>query len=161
MVARYTPVSEAVYLLETDTGANQLNGLTDGSHTRVTNTEDVQVSNDQFDERHIFGDFFISIATQEGPRREGAFLALYLVPIITSAIGLRTEPSAEVPEMLNNYYVGSFAMDSTQLPRHGVIGAVRLPPVDFFPVIQNESGQRLANTGNILTVYTYGYEDSL
>lgn len=159
MTARYTAVSGPIYLLDTDTGQNKLDSLSDGTNSQTTNTEGITFSNDQVDERHIFGDFFISLGQQENPRRIGAFVSLFLVPITVSAVGVRSEPSVQVPEMLNNYYVGSFSLDDSYMPRFGFIGAVRLPPMDFFPVVRNETGQRFASTGNILTVYTYGYED--
>lgn len=153
MVAKYTALSNEKPLL-----GSTLNSLLNNGFSKTTDVSNITISNDQVDERYIFGDFVIKIGTQGGNRNGDAIVALYLIPLYT--VGQEIINPVEGLSQLNaNYFVGHGSLDASSASRVAVIRGVRLPPSDYFPVVSNKTGQAFASSGNGLSVFSYGYED--
>lgn len=155
MATRYTSLSSEIRLLEGS--ATGIDGLSSEAFTKHTDVDSIEYLNSNH--RHIFADFLLSIATQANPRDKNAIVSLFLIPRVENAFSIVITPTLSTTDMFNAYYAGCAVFDESADPRIAVISGIRLPPFNFFPVLRNQTGQALAGTGNVLSMYTYGYED--
>ena len=148
MTTRYAAHDTAVTVLSTE-----LNSLGNGSN-KITSTAR---SNDAATtERELFAKFSLSLAAQGAARDSGASVSLYIIPEVdgTYAYGSDSlDPSG-------NHYVGSFNFDAATTARVDVLTDVRLPNSDYHVLVQNNTGQAFAASGNTLKIeIDPGYED--
>lgn len=153
MVAKYTALSSEKSLM-----GSQLNSISNGNYSKTTSVSDITLSNDEIGERYIFGDFVFKLASQSGNRGNDSIVTLFLVPLYSSG-GQVINPVEGMTSLTNNYYAGHAEFDSSSSSRTVIIRGIRLPPSDFFPVINNRTGQSFGTSGNSLSVFAYGYED--
>jgi hypothetical protein len=147
MSSQYTAKDSASTVLSTE-----LNSLGDGSN-KITGTA---LSNDASGERDLFADFSLSLAAQGSARDSGATVDIYIIPEVDTTYaygGDSLDPSA-------NHYRGSFRFDAATTARVDILDGVRLPNSDYHVLLQNNTGQAFAASGNVLKSEIYpGYED--
>lgn len=145
MTARYPAHDTEETALSTE-----MNALADGS-----NAIGSAISNDvATTERRLFANFRFTLATQGAARDASGRVDMYIIPEVggTYAMG---DASLD-PE---SGYVGTFVFDAAVTAREQILLAVRLPNSDFKVLVQNNTGQALAATGNTLKMERDGYED--
>lgn len=148
MTTRYAQHDSAVTVLSTE-----LNNLADGGNKISTSP----LSNDAATtERELFAKFSLSLAAQGSARSAGATVDLYILPEVDGTYpygGDSLDPSS-------NHYVHSFHFDAATTARVDNITDVRLPNADYHVLVQNNTGQALAASGNVLKIeIDPGYED--
>ena len=148
MTSRY-----AAHDTESNVFTTELNSLADGSAV-ITSTA---LSNDAATtERELFAKFRLSIAAQGTARSSGAYVALYLIP---ESGGTFAYGSASL-QPASQHWVGNFSYDAATTARVDVILDVRLPNSDYHVYLENNTGQALAASGNVLAIEVDpGYED--
>ncbi|MCG8047103.1 MAG: hypothetical protein N0E48_15970 [Candidatus Thiodiazotropha endolucinida] len=155
MSARYTALSDPIQVLSSD-----LNNLNDGAFSRHVNVTSIIQSRRSLPDDALFANFVLSLANFESPRSTSASVSLFLVPNHVTVLDIPATPTlASNPELAVNYHSGTLILDSSSVPYVGVFTVVNLPSVDFFPVILNRTGVVFPSSGNVLRMYTYGYED--
>lgn len=130
----------------------QLNSLANGS-LAITSTA---VSNDAASELELYGDFRLYLNTQGAARSSGANVTMWILPEVDGTYpygSASLEPQAEL-------IVGSFSFDAATTARYAVLRDVPLPPSDFHVVVQNNTGQALASSGNTLVMERHSMESS-
>ena len=130
----------------------ELNALADGSN-KITSSA---VSNDQAGELDMFGDFQLYLATQGSARSATAHVKLYLLPGIDGDFAYGGDSLDPAVEML----VGSFSFDAAVTARYAHLRGILLPPMDFYGLVINETGQVLAATLNVLTLQRYNVQSN-
>lgn len=148
MTTRYAQHDSAVTVLSTE-----LNSLVNGGNKITT----APLSNDAATtERELFAKFSLSLAAQASARSAGAYVDLYILPEVDGTYpygGDSLDPSS-------NHWVGTFYFDASTSARVDIITDVRLPNSDYHVLLQQNTGQAWAASGNTLKMeIDPGYED--
>ena len=146
MAAKYTAEGVLTTVLTTE-----LDGLADDGTSALSPTK----SNDAVSERDLVANFELFIATQGTARTAGAFVSLFIIPEVDDV-----NFGDVVGDCLLNYFVGSVLLDASVNARYVILEDVKIPPSDFKIVLQNQTGQALAATGNTVKYRVYSYEDA-
>lgn len=115
------------------------------------------IDNTSANKRLLMADFHLVLGGQGGTRVGSATVLLYVVPFV-SVSGVVNYPSI-AGECLYNYLASTVRLDKSNTGRTVVFQNVRIPPTNFFVVIENRTGQFLSASGNSLTMTTYSYEN--
>ncbi len=148
MSSRYTGKDSANTVLSTE-----LNSLGDGSN-KITSTA---LSNDAATtERELYADWSLSLAAQGTARDSGASVELYIIPEVDGTYAYGGDSLDPSP----NHYVGSFSFDAATTARVDILVGRPLPNSDYHVLLQNNTGQAFAASGNVLKQEVYaGFED--
>lgn len=145
MTARYPAHDSEESALTTE-----LNSLADTSN-KISSA----ISNDAATtERRLFADFRLTLAEQAAARDAGGHVDLYIIPEVGGTYAMGGD-SLDPPQG----YAGSFVFDAAVTAREQILEGVRLPNSDFKTLLQNNTGQALAATGNTLKFERDGYDD--
>lgn len=126
----------------------ELNSLADNARAIITSA----INNSGHD---VYMDFRLYIAAQGSARDTGGFCKLYLLKSDADSNWPRGGASDE-PSYKN--FVDNFLFDAATTARYESINGVLVPPGYYKTVIENQTGQALASTGNILAVRLYSKE---
>jgi hypothetical protein len=118
----------------------ELNSLANGSNKIMTSSIDNTTTG------HLFAAVEMSVATQGSARSAGAYIALY---IVKSVDGTNFEMGSDSVTPGANALVGVFPFDAATTARRVAI-IVQLPPTKYYYLVQNQTGQALAASGNTL-----------
>ena len=143
---KWTALETAENILTTE-----LNSLGSGSN-KITTTA---ISNDAAGEKNLYGIFELYIAAQ-GSNRTGTNVDVYLLPTMD---GTNYSFGGDSLDPGNSNYKFSFELDTGALAaRYAVVDGIQLPPCDFHVLVQNNTGQAFASSGNTLKFRRYGVE---
>jgi hypothetical protein len=124
----------------------ELNSLANGSN-KITGTA---LDNDSG--LDLYADFEFYIAAQASARSAGAYIPLYILPLVDASNPTYGGDSLDPP---GSMWVGSFLLDAATTARYTSIRGVLLPPFDFHVLVMNETGQAFASSGNTLKYRRY------
>lgn len=131
-------------------------GLDNLANDSVTN-QSPDVDNISANNRLLMADFHLQFGNQSGVRTNSASIGLYLVPFV-SVNGSPEYPDID-GECLYNYLASTVRLDASNTGRRVVFQNVRIPPTNFFIVIENRTGQSFPGFGNFLKMTKYSYEN--
>ena len=131
----------------------ELNGITNGS-----NKLSAALSNDAAAELDLYADFELYLSTQGTNRAVGAHVSVYILTEMDASNYTYGSDSLDPP---SNALVGMIQFDSGSLvARYSHLRGVELPPTDFKVLVQNNTGQTLAATLNVLKMVRYNMQSS-
>jgi len=146
MASIYSPKNTAETVLSTE-----LNSLANDGNKITTSA----LSNDASNERYLFADFKLALATQGSARSSGANVELYIIPEVDGTFAFGGDSLDPI-----GHYKGGFSFDAATTAREQIAEGVKLPNSDFHVLLINKTGQALAASGNTLKMERYkGYED--
>jgi len=99
----------------------------------------------------MYMDVELYLAAQGSARDSGAYVALYLTPAPDGTNYVDTTN-------LSNYLVGVIALDAATTARREAVQMIPAPPGLFKIVVENQTGQAWAGTGNTLKYRLYSVE---
>ncbi len=97
----------------------------------------------------------IAVAAQGSARVEGAHIAVYLLPALD---GSTFSYGADAVDASPSNLVATAQLDASTSARTVVLPDIPIPPFDFKLLIENNTGQALAASGNTVKHRTYGEE---
>jgi len=130
--------------------STELDGLADGSRA-----VSASISNTAASELYEFADFELFIADQAGARDSGARVDVYLLETLDGTNYTFGDASLAPP---SNALVGMFVLDAASGSRYAHIRNVLLPPANFKILVENNTGQAFASSGNVVKMIRYSRE---
>lgn len=109
-------------------------------------------SNDATGELYPYADFEFYVAAQGSARSAGARIDLYILPTMD---GTNYSYGDDSTDASPTTYVGSFLLDAATTARYVYLTGILLPPADFKVLIDNQTGQAFASSGNTLKMRRY------
>lgn len=100
------------------------------------------------DNLYTYMDIVLVLAAQGSARSSGAYVALYLIPAPDGTNYVDTTN-------LSNYLVGVIALDAATTARREALQMIPVPPGYFRVLVQNNTGQAWASSGNTLGYRLY------
>ena len=128
-----------------------LNALASGSNKITASV----VSNDAVAELDVYADFELYLSTQGSARDLGAYVEMFLLPLVDGTNPPYGGDSLDPPGTM---WVGNFIFDAAVTARYSHLRGILLPPFDFHVLVINETGQALAGTLNTLKMRRYNLE---
>jgi hypothetical protein len=118
----------------------EVNSLASGSNKIMTSSLDNTTTG------HLFAAVEMKLATQGSARSAGAYVALY---IVKSVDGTNFEMGGDALTPAASALAGVFPYDAATTARQVAI-IVQIPPTKFYFLVQNNTGQAFAASGNTL-----------
>lgn len=103
----------------------------------------------------MFADFEVVIATQGGARSAGAYIALYVIPSVDGTNYTMGDDSVDPPATT---MVCAIPLDAATTARRIACTHVLIPAGKFKVLLENNTGQAFASSGNTLAYTIYNVE---
>lgn len=145
MTLKYTALESIFTALSTE-----LNSLTNTSIA----TSSVIDNDTAISQRWTMAGVEVFIATQGTNRVVGAHVSLYIIPTVDG-----TNYGDTTGACKSNYHVKTWHLDDTATASRYLTGIIPLPPTDYKVVLENQTGQTLASSGNTVKIREFSAEE--
>lgn len=147
-IFKWAEPSAEVTLLSTE-----MNTLGNGSRAVMASAH----VNSGADQRNMYGDFELSLATQGSARSSGAYVELYILPTLDGTNFAYGDASLDPSP---SKWRANFQYDAATTARVAIIEGILLPNCDFKVLVKNQTGQAFAASGNTLTMKKYNTQSA-
>ena len=132
--------------------STELNSLANGANAITASA----LSNDAATtERFLYASFEFYIAAQGSARSAGAYVALFLLPEID---GTNFAYGGAGLNPQSGLWLCNFSLDAATTARYCLQHQIPIPPHNFHLVMQNNTGQAFAASGNTLKWVRYSLD---